>query len=129
MKPEPTTVSHNEQLVRITEVRGGGACGVCGNQVTWARTIAGSMMPLEHGLRVRALLSPELRSRGTIRLATKPGTTHHELVKDDAHARRLEAKGCRIREELVEFWEIPASLTHFANCKAKAPRQPRRPRR
>ncbi|MCR9245645.1 MAG: hypothetical protein NXI31_11485 [bacterium] len=114
---EPSTVTRDEQVVRIAEHKGTGACQVCGNQVTWARTVAGALIPLEDELRVRALFSPGLKRRITIHLATKPGTTRHELVKDDAHARRLEAKGSRIRDELVEVWEIPASLTHFANCK------------
>ncbi|MCA8951684.1 MAG: hypothetical protein KDE27_19405 [Planctomycetes bacterium] len=129
MKPEPNTVTRDEQLVRITENKGAGRCHFCGNPVTWARTISGALMPLENEQRVGPLLCRELLGRTTIRVAIKLGTTNHQLVKDDAHARRLEARNYRIREELVEFWEIPASLTHFANCKAKAPRQPRRPRR
>lgn len=106
----------DEQMVLVKETKGAGACRSCGRQVTWTVTVAGRMMPLEAELRVRALLAPELRRRATVRIGVLPGTTKTELARDDQAERRLVAKGYRFRDELLEVWEIPASLTHWANC-------------
>lgn len=117
---EPSTVTRDEQIVLIVKVESGGVCRSCGNPVTWTRTIAGRLMPLENHLRVRALLAPELRHRRNLRIAVVPRSTMTHLVKDAKHEAKLVAQGCHVREELQEVWEIPASLTHWANCKTMA---------
>jgi hypothetical protein len=114
---EPTTVTRQEQLIRIAELRGNGVCRSCLAPVQWGITLDGRPMPLENELRVKALLSRELKQRITIRVATKPGTTTHERCKNESHEQKLVAQGWTVREELVEVWEIPASLTHWPNCK------------
>ena len=114
---EPGSVTRHEQIVRIVEVRGGGVCRSCNHQITWARTLKGEMMPLENELRVRALLSPGLRQQVSVRSASRPGMTGAEVVKSKKHEEKLAADGCRFRDELFLVWEIPASLTHWPNCK------------
>lgn len=115
---DPATVTRDEQIVLLTEVRGAGACQLCGSQVTWARTIAGAMMPLEPELRVRALLQPSMRRRHTVRVGFQPGPDRKTVVvKDPKHEAKLVAQGSTVREETYEVWEMPASLTHWANCR------------
>ena len=66
------------------------------------------------------MLQPSLRQRRTIRVAfaaSVPGTT---IIKDPKHEARLVAIGCSVREEVYDVWEMPASLTHWANCRTAA---------
>jgi hypothetical protein len=127
---EPATVTRDEQIVLLTKVERAGVCRVCGSPVTWTRTIAGALMPLEPELRVRALLSPSLQVRKGIRIAYAPGVPETVRVKDAKHEAKLVAKGFTVREELYQVWEMPASLTHWPNCKAAAAnRTPKRERR
>jgi hypothetical protein len=117
---EPTTVTRDEQIVLLTKVESAGVCRSCSNPVTWARTIAGRLMPLEAELRVRALLQPSMRQRRTIRVAFARGIPGTTIIKDPKHEARLVAEGCNVREEIYDVWEMPASLTHWANCKTAA---------
>lgn len=120
MTDQPVTVTKDEQIVLITKVEGAGICRVCGRQVTWGRTIAGRPMPLEQELRVRALLQPSMQARRPVRVAFCKGTRETIIAKDAKHEAKLVAAGFAIREELYAVWEIPASLTHWANCTAAA---------
>lgn len=119
---EPTTVTRDEQIVLLTKVEGAGVCRVCGSQVTWTRTIAGAVMPLEPELRVRAMLQPSLQRRHIVRVAFNPGSPDRKtvLLKDEKHEAKLVAQGSVVRQELYMVWEMPASLTHWPNCKTAA---------
>lgn len=119
MSREPETVARDEQMVLLVELKGTGVCHTCGNTITWARTVDGALMPLEPELRVRALLSADMRKQTTLRFAREPGTTKNERVKNPDHERRLLDKGWSIRDELALVWEMPASLTHWPHCRGK----------
>lgn len=122
MRPEPESVARGEQMVLLVELKGSGTCHICQSPIAWARTIDGKMMPLESELRVRAITSPEMRKRITLRIAKEPGTTSNtERVRNPEHELQLLAKGWSVREELALVWEIPASLTHWPNCRGRKP--------
>lgn len=117
-----------EQMVRIVELRRPGHCATCGNDVNWAVTLAGKNMPLEAGSRVTSLFTRDRLVRVTVFTATKDGAAPR-TAKTAEEAERLRAKGWSVLDELFEVWEIPASLTHWANCKtAYAHRRPARQR-
>lgn len=118
MSREPECVARGEQMVLLVEMKGAGTCHVCHNPITWARTIDGALMPLTSELRVRALTSPDMRKRTTIRIAKEPGSTSHtERIRSPEHEAKLLEKGWTVREELALVWEMPASLTHWPHCR------------
>lgn len=118
MNRQPESVARNEQMVLLVEMKGAGTCHVCNNPITWSRTVDGKLMPLEDELRVRALMSPDMRKKTTLRIAKAPGTAATtERIRNPEHEQKLVAKGWTVREELALVWEIPASLTHWPYCR------------
>lgn len=111
--------TRKEQQVRIVKIDrdAAGHCRSCGSRVTWATTLDGRAMPMQPGRSV-ALCTPELRKRHVVFMARYQGSTKTVRVRDMKHAARLQGLGWILREEIVELWEVPASLTHWPHCPA-----------
>lgn len=108
-----------ERFVRIVELGTPGHCSSCGNEVTWSTTLNGKPMPLEAGSRVRVLFARDRQVEHVERYARKPGAVGEQHVKTAERAAKLRAQGYLVREEVYVCWEIPASLTHWANCPSR----------
>lgn len=114
-----------EQQVLIATIGTAGFCRRCNNPIHWGTTVDGPAMPMEPWSRIKHLLQPSQRQRRTVRVGLGgPGQPRGPFrLTSERQEQDLLAAGGRVREELVEVWEFPASLTHWPNCNAARQRR------